>query len=605
MSVLSQMAKRQGAGLAVAGLFLLLALWPQPDFAELNSPNPRVRIYLTRAIVDDHSLQIDGPINRYGNLSDKSRRAGHYYCDKAPGLSLMAVPLYRAMRGVWEAQEISTERLLAWTRAIFVVGLGALSLLLLDLWLLLLGIGRRARLAALAALAGGSLLLPYSLEAYGHVPAAFFVLLSAFLALAPEASALVIGGQMGGNLALRTARTQRQAGAWIGAGMAGGLAVLTEYPTLFLVAPILGIAWWASGRGQSVAERLRAALWIVVGGAGPGLVFLLYNNSAFGGPLTTGYAFIDNPYFHKVHEQGYMGLAMPRLEAFVGSFFLPQRGLFFAAPWSFFAPLGAWLLWKKQRATAVMLVVNVVVYALFVSSFSYWIGGWALGQRHLTPIMPFLALGLGVLMQALDAGWSRWQRWAQVGLSALIVVAIVQISAACLTMPTFAEEFINPFFELSLRLWRLRMFPYSLGTALGLSDGWGQLPAIVAALTLAVLALGAAGPAHLPTLVDLRQRWLATLPLVLWLGLMPLIAQGSAASEHRFEWIVDTVWEPRADLPAKLGDPVKVLPKLRHNPRPTPLLLRHLARHLAAQGDNTGALELLSRAQRLERGDGR
>lgn len=582
MNSLALIMRRHQAGLIVAALFSLLALWLQPDFKELNSPNPRVRIYLTRAIVDDHSLSIDGPVRRYGDLSDKSRREGKLYCDKAPGLSLMAVPLYRAMRLLWSAKEISTEKLLAWTRVLFVVGLAALALLLVDLWLLLLAVDLRARFAALAALAAGSLILPYSLEDFGHVPAAFFVLLCAWMALAPE--------RVGDD---ENSAQQRRPGRWLAAGLAAGLAVLTEYPTLFLVAPILFIAW------LTYAGKLRNAALIALGGLGPAAVFMLYNNSAFGGPLTTGYAFIANAYFHHVHEQGFMGLAAPRLDAFAASFFSPQRGLFFAAPWTLAAPLAVPLLWKKQRALALSLVVTMLFYAIFVSSFRYWIGGWALGQRHLTPLMPLLALGLGLVMHELAQGWRRWQRMAQVALATMIAIGIIQISAACLTMPTFAEEFINPFYELSLRLWRLQMFPHSLGTMLGLSDGWGLLPAALAALTLLLLALAAAAPAHFPDLLDARQRFIAALSIALWFGFMPLVSQGTAKSEHRFEWIVDTVWEPRMDLAAKLPDPVKTLPQLKRYTPLKPAMLRHLARHLAAKGETARAAEFFSRARLL------
>ncbi len=588
---------RQRAGLVVASLFALLALWLQPNFKELNSPNPRVRIYLTRAIVDDHSLSIDGPVRRYGDLSDKSRRQGRLYCDKAPGLSLLAVPLYRGMRLFWPAAKISSEKLLAWTRAIFVVGLAALALLLLDLWLLRLKVALRPRFAALAALAAGSLLLPYSLEDFGHVPAAFFVLLCAFMSLAPGAAA---DDDKQAAAADHNARRRRWSASWFGAGLAAGMAVLTEYPTLFLVAPVLAIAWLLQARDWR--QRGRNAALIALGGLGPAAVFMLYNQAAFGGPLTTGYAFIANPYFHHVHEQGFMGLSWPRLDAFAASFFGAQRGLFFAAPWTLPAMFaGPVLLWRRQRALAFSLVVSSLFYAIFVSSFRYWIGGWALGQRHLTPLMPLLALSLGVLLQYLAAGWRRWQRAAQVVVVSLIGISVVQISAACLTMPTFAEEFINPFYELSLRLWQLRMFPHSLGTWFGLSDGWGLVPAVIAALLLLVLALAAAAPAHFPELLDARQRLVAALLIAPWLGLMPLVAQGTAKSEHRFEWIVDTVWEPRDDLPKKLPDPVKTLPRLAHFAPLQPAMLRHLARHLAAQGDNARAGEFFGRALLLQR----
>src|ERR671935_1453676 len=57
--------------------------------------NPDTRVALTRAIVDDHSLRID----RYAaGLADRAAYRGHFYTDKAPGTSLLAVPVYAALR---------------------------------------------------------------------------------------------------------------------------------------------------------------------------------------------------------------------------------------------------------------------------------------------------------------------------------------------------------------------------------------------------------------------------------------------------------------------------------------------------------------------------
>ena len=72
-----------------------------------------------------------------------------------------------------------------------------------------------------------------------------------------------------------------------------------------------------------------------------------------------------------------MGLAAPQLEAFAASFFSPARGLFFVAPWTLAAPVGALLLWRRDRSTAVALLACAVIYTFFVSSFRYWIASQA------------------------------------------------------------------------------------------------------------------------------------------------------------------------------------------------------------------------------------
>src|SRR5579871_1571530 len=57
--------------------------------------NADTRVALTRAIVDDHTLAID----RYAaGLSDRSAYHAHFYTDKVPGVSLLAVPVYALLR---------------------------------------------------------------------------------------------------------------------------------------------------------------------------------------------------------------------------------------------------------------------------------------------------------------------------------------------------------------------------------------------------------------------------------------------------------------------------------------------------------------------------
>ena len=52
---------------------------------------------LTRAIVEGHSLRID---YLRENTGDISYFDGHYYSNKAPGLSFLAIPVWSLVRGV-------------------------------------------------------------------------------------------------------------------------------------------------------------------------------------------------------------------------------------------------------------------------------------------------------------------------------------------------------------------------------------------------------------------------------------------------------------------------------------------------------------------------
>ena len=85
------------------GVFALL-LFSFAYFYQAGGWNENTRFDLVRAIVDDHTLAID---RYHENTGDKASYGGHYYSDKAPGLSLFTVPLYavvRLFRGVFATE---------------------------------------------------------------------------------------------------------------------------------------------------------------------------------------------------------------------------------------------------------------------------------------------------------------------------------------------------------------------------------------------------------------------------------------------------------------------------------------------------------------------
>jgi hypothetical protein len=68
-------------------------------FYQAGGWNQNSRFDLTRAIVEHHTIAIDAFAD---NTGDKAQREGHWFSDKAPGLSLLAVPPYAgAARAGW------------------------------------------------------------------------------------------------------------------------------------------------------------------------------------------------------------------------------------------------------------------------------------------------------------------------------------------------------------------------------------------------------------------------------------------------------------------------------------------------------------------------
>jgi hypothetical protein len=76
-----------------AALFVL-ALGTYAYFFQGGGWNANSRFDLVRAIVEEHTLVIDDYAD---NTKDLAFFRGHIYCEKAPGLSMLAVPVYAAV----------------------------------------------------------------------------------------------------------------------------------------------------------------------------------------------------------------------------------------------------------------------------------------------------------------------------------------------------------------------------------------------------------------------------------------------------------------------------------------------------------------------------
>ena len=84
-------ARGVGAGSIVLLIFLAAAYFV-PRGATWNADS---RMFLTASIVDRGSLNIDPFASYTGDIAENN---GHYYSDKAPGVSLLAIPVYALVK---------------------------------------------------------------------------------------------------------------------------------------------------------------------------------------------------------------------------------------------------------------------------------------------------------------------------------------------------------------------------------------------------------------------------------------------------------------------------------------------------------------------------
>ena len=378
MRVVTRSYRREGL------LILLIAVVALSYYNEV-SPQDITRLALAEAVVVDGSLRID----RWERQTpDKAFYGGHYYSDKAPGLSFLAVPslfVLRSAKVLRQENELPgywKDRSDMWTLRVLTGGVGFIVAVFL--------VGRVAEAiapgtgAATAVAFGlGTLALPLAATMFDHVVAGALGF-AAFVAA------------WSGSLA-----TERRALRWAAAGFLAGLAVLVEYQLALLAAVLL----------VYVATRSpRAPIFFVLAGLPSVVVLGLYNAAAFGSPLHLSYRYVSEE-FASEQASGFFGIGVPDPGRLARILFT-WNGLLLRSPVLVLAAVGLVLLWRRGvKAEAVVCGVVALLFLALNAGYYDPIGGGSPGPRFFVPALPFLLVGLP----------SAFRRWPFVTLAATAV----------------------------------------------------------------------------------------------------------------------------------------------------------------------------------------
>ncbi len=468
-----------------SGLLWVVALvwaWYCHHWPYLQTANEAMRLYFVQAVVETGRPELDTVVARHGATPvDRSEYGGHVYMDKAPGASLLALPLYLPLRAL--QPDVDTDGLWKFgylaTLATMVLPL-LLALYALARYLATLGLAPRSVALTAVALATASPLVVYASLFFGH-------------ALAAAAVAVAFFG-----VAASDGRPQRRLG--LAAGGALALGGLTDTPVFVLAAGVALYAWLrclplpAAGQGWrawDVPGRL-AATWPIWGGLVAGVVLQLgYNQWVLGHPLRFTYQYKGDQQLKAIMDTGFLGFRPPQADALVGLLLSARRGLFYHAPW--LAAAAVALGWRAasphapagQRLDALAALLLSGGYALFVSGFADWPAGDCAGPRHLLPIVPLLGWGLAIALEAPLKWWLRAGLWAALGLAVLLHVPTVA------TFPYHFAQLERPVLELVVPLLLQQAFSPSVGQWLGLpaTASFVVFLAMIAGLWIAVLRL--------------------------------------------------------------------------------------------------------------------
>ncbi|MBP9087112.1 MAG: hypothetical protein KBG15_13405 [Kofleriaceae bacterium] len=441
----------------------VLYLYCFPYFPKIHSANELPRAYLVKAIVDHGTFAIDDGVRRWGATADCSPAHGHQYSNKAPGSSLLAVPVYAVVKLV-----TGSEPSLATTLWLCRVTTGILPTLLLLL--MLHGFLRRfsndqttVRLIVVAY-ALGSMAMTYSVLFISH-----------------QLSAVCMGA--GWVLLSDGSRASPRKFFW--GGLLLGAAPLVDYQAIFAGVPLgIWLIWrvWSWPR----REALRALALAVVAAAVPLAVLLGYHAICFGSPWKTGYDASEA--FAHFHQQGFLGITKLRSEAFIGSTFAGDNGLFTLAPWLLLTLPGFVMLWRRgHRAVTVVSVAILIIYLLFISSINFWRGGWCLGPRYITVMLPFL---LPAAVVALDSARKYPLLLAAALASVIVAITIYALSNAL--FPHFPERFGNPLYDVTFALFIDGAAAPNVANVVGVSGTLSLLPYLLLLVVTVLIALRAA-----------------------------------------------------------------------------------------------------------------
>lgn len=390
--------------------------------------NEKSRFALTRAIVEHRSLRID-PYER--GTGDKAFFEGHYYSDKAPGLSLFAVPVYALI--------YSFERL---------VGSRRLQAIdppdVINLWLVTL-------ITVSVPCALGAALFYQLCTKWTTSPASSFFATLVLIYASPYSfyASIFVGHGLAAAIAigityLMLRKEEPSHREFFFAGLLAGACILTEYPlALFALISLVYILW----KWRSLSKT-----GAFVAGMVPGLLVLaLYLTLAFGSPFRLGYTLEARPEFAEIHRAPLLGFSFPSLTALLGITLSPFRGIFFFCPILIFGILG--LLPRFRSAPSIFpssfFGVLIASYLLANAAYPVWDGGDLPLARHALLAVPYIGFGVSLWGSQFRSLPVRW-----LFLLSAFNVFILRLNVY------HSVAYLNPLFDLALpNLWSNYVLP--------------------------------------------------------------------------------------------------------------------------------------------------
>jgi hypothetical protein len=395
--------------------------WLAPQ--DPNNPQVVTRLGLTLSIVESGRLDIDRFADR---TIDKALFEGHYYADKVPGLSFLAIPVVAATLllinrtgGNLNSNSLTDFARFAKMASIAVNGfISALAVAMLFLTAIRLGATRTGAVFASAALAFGTPFFGWSTAFFAHSVSGSLLIFAA-AAIAFTYAGDTAGGQSRTRLTL----------FGLGLGILFGFTLVVD-STAAPACLLGGMLTLALAAPRGAAALLRMSSFLLVGGFLGLLPLLVYDQLAFGSPFTLGYSKVVD---FEGMQQGFFGITWPKPNVAVSILFGRYRGLLPLSPVLVLIPVGLYAMWREpSRRVAASAILIVFCSFLWINAgYIYWWGGWSFGPRYLIPAVPLCCL-------ALAFAWPR-SLWAR-AMTLVLLAASLFLSLSCAVAGIFTSD---------------------------------------------------------------------------------------------------------------------------------------------------------------------
>jgi hypothetical protein len=363
------------------------------------------RYEVTRSIVENFDVSI--PDSNGGVIKGIDGRTYSLY---GLGWSVLSIPFYIAGKFIGRSPQnlVSIMNLVA----------GSAIVSLVFLFTIALGYSKRGSLGVAIFYGFGTLAWPLAKQPFDHVVETLFVLLSLYF------------------MYIHVSNNKTK--SLILAAICLGIAINTRLVSILVLPPLLVMMGAGCGESRRFVESIKVF-------SRKTLIFMLvflpfagstlwYNYYRFGSAFETGFQL----FAAKTGIDFFSGTTI--LTGLMGFLASPGKGFFYYSPIAIFFFFCIVPFYQRHRWQAIVFILLILSYLLFLSRNIYWHGDWAWGPRYLLAITPFLIIPIAELLDSV--------RWRKNNPFTVLPVYIVFTLSLLVQISAVSVHFYNYFIHL-------------------------------------------------------------------------------------------------------------------------------------------------------------